>query len=77
MEIRAKLQVESLQIKMGEMQAFFGHLARNQHFDNVTRRPGYSQGPSRFLAVVIKGMSFFRKFVFEVKRNFELFGRPP
>ena len=26
----------------------FGHLARNPHFDNVTRRHGYSRGPSGF-----------------------------
>ena len=27
----------------------FVHLARNPHFDNVTRRPRYSRGPSGFL----------------------------
>ena len=31
----------------------------NPHFDNVTRRPGYSQGLSVYLPVAIEGMSFF------------------
>ena len=29
----------------------FEHLARDPRFDNVTRRPGYSRGPSGFLPV--------------------------
>ena len=38
----------------------FVHLARHPHFNNVTRRPGYSWGPSRFLPVSIERMSFFK-----------------
>ena len=37
----------------------FEHLARDPRFDNVMRRPGYSQGPSGFLPEAIEGMSFF------------------
>ena len=36
----------------------FEHLPRDPRFDNVTRRPGYSRGPSGFLPVAIEGMSF-------------------
>ena len=36
----------------------FEHLAQDPRFDNVTRPPGCSRGPSGFLPVSIEGMSF-------------------
>ena len=45
---------------LGDQAGFiFRHQVRNPRFDNVTRRPGYSQGPTGFLPTSIEGMSFF------------------
>ena len=37
----------------------FGHLDRDPHFDNVTRRHGYSWGPSGFFERRRGAVSFF------------------
>ena len=42
--------------------------------DNITRRPGYSRGPSRLQEVTTEGMSFFNRFGFEGNKYFGLFG---
>ena len=52
----------------------FEHLARNPRFDNVTRRPGYSRGPSGFLPVSIEGMSFFIGLFLKEKGTFGFLG---
>ena len=52
----------------------FEHLARNPRFDNVTRRPGYSRGPSGFLPVSIEGMSFFIGLFSKEKGTFGFLG---
>ena len=52
----------------------FEHLARNPRFDNVTRRPGYSRGPSGFLPVSTEGMSFFMGLFLEEKGTFGFLG---
>ena len=49
----------------------FGHLAQNPRFDNVTRRPGHSRGPSGFLPVAIEGMSFFKGLFSKEKGTFD------
>ena len=48
----------------------FEHLAQNPRFDNVTRRAGYSRGPSGFLPVSTEGMSFFISLLLKKKRDF-------
>ena len=52
----------------------FEHLTRNPHFDNVTRRPGYSRGPSGFLPVSTEGMSFFIGLFSKEKGTFGFLG---
>ena len=52
----------------------FEHLTRNPRFDNVTRRPGYSRGPSGFLPVAIEGMSFFKGLFSKEKGTFGFLG---
>ena len=52
----------------------FEHLAQNPRFDNVTRRPGHSRGPSRFLPVSTEGMSFFIGLFSKEKGTFGFLG---
>ena len=48
----------------------FGHLARDPGFNNVTRRPGCSQGPSGFLPAEIEGIVIFIGLFSKEKRFF-------
>ena len=54
----------------------FGHLAWNPHYDNVTRRHGYSWRTSGFCEWRRGGVIFYR-FVLEEKGPFGFFGRAP
>ena len=52
----------------------FEHLARDPRFDNVTRRPRLSRGPSGFLQVAIEGMSFFTSLFSKGKGTYGFLG---
>ena len=52
----------------------FEHLTQDPRFDNVTRRPGYLQGPSGFLPVSIEGMSFLKGLFLKEKGTFGFLG---
>ena len=54
----ADVDIRGKDSKVSNRQAFFGHLARNPLFDNVTSRSGYSQGLSQFLPMPKEWISF-------------------
>ena len=61
--------IDVLREGVGRPGFVFGHLARDPHFDNVTRRHRYSRGPSGFCEWRRGGVIFYR-FVLEEKGPF-------